>query len=202
MPEGASNTSPDATSTLLPDGTVFVTAGDDSLGASLYDPSTGKFTSVPFALDPGVATSTAYVTSSDGAIAPETATLLKNGRVLVYKNTEVVNDGYLETYDPSTRVLMPAGAMVPHGTWGYGPVATLLQDGRVLFTGTDVSEGGLGAASSAGLYDPSTGPVGLPSMSTAREGQTATLLDDGSVLIAGGTPDLGNGLASAELFKP
>jgi hypothetical protein len=32
-------------------------------------------------------------------------------------------------------------------------------------------------------------------------GQTATLLPDGSVLIAGGTSDGTNALASAELFK-
>jgi len=202
VPVGPYNTSPHATSTLLPDGTVFVTAGDDSLGASLYDPSTGTFRSVPFARDPEGVASAAYITSSDRKTEPETATLLKNGRVLVYRSTGVANDGYLETYDPATSVLTPAGAMVPHGAWGYGPVATLLQDGRVLFTGTDVSYGAVGAASSAGIYDPTTGPGDLPSMSTAREGQTATLLDNGSVLVAGGTPDLGDGLASAELFKP
>lgn len=44
------------------------------------------------------------------------------------------------------------------------------------------------------------------SMTTAREGQTATLLPDGQVLMAGGTlfdhPKAAIGLASAVLYTP
>jgi hypothetical protein len=39
-------------------------------------------------------------------------------------------------------------------------------------------------------------------MTTAREGQTATLLPNGEVLIAGGFDNAGKYLSSAELYNP
>src|ERR1035437_62667 len=45
---------------------------------------------------------------------------------------------------------------------------------------------------------PSKGLTSVPKMNTGRLGQTATLLTDGRVLIAGGTTAQGLGLASAE----
>jgi hypothetical protein len=39
-------------------------------------------------------------------------------------------------------------------------------------------------------------------MTQARAGQTATLLPDGSVLIAGGIDEQSDAVSSAELFKP
>ena len=52
---------------------------------------------------------------------------------------------------------------------------------------------------SAELYDPKTGTfTATGSMTTGRNGQTATLLAEGRVLIIGGIP----GLASAELYDP
>ena len=55
---------------------------------------------------------------------------------------------------------------------------------------------------SAELYNPATGtftPTG--SLNTARVYHTATLLNNGMVLIAGGCNSSGN-LASAELYNP
>lgn len=54
----------------------------------------------------------------------------------------------------------------------------------------------------AGLYDPTTGFHLINSMTQARAGQTATLLPDGSVLIAGGIDEQSDAVSSAELFKP
>ena len=67
--------------------------------------------------------------------------------------------------------------------------STTLQDGRVLFTGgctTPGCEGVVDAASSV-LFDPSSGTVQPgPSLLQPRLSHTATLLDDGRVLVVGG----------------
>ena len=77
----------------------------------------------------------------------------------------------------------------------------LLSDGTVLIAGGSLS---LVTLATAELFDPSTGsftPTG--SMTTAREGQTATLLSNGTVLIAGGLGEGGGqALVTAELFNP
>jgi len=83
---------------------------------------------------------------------------------------------------------------------------TLLFDGRVLIAGGDSSYSTANAESSAELYDPLAGMfVATGSMTTPRDGHTATLLPNGKVLIAGGGPRIngsGYSLSSAELFDP
>jgi hypothetical protein len=65
-----------------------------------------------------------------------------------------------------------------------------------------------GSVASAEIYDPSTGAfVATGSMSAAREVHTATLLNDGTVLIAGGESYGGIGIffgatATAEIYTP
>ena len=85
--------------------------------------------------------------------------------------------------------------------------ATLLPDGRVLIAGGDGSYSPTtNAEDSAELYDPATGTfVATGSMTMPRDGHTATLLSNGTVLIAGGGPRIngaGYSLASAELYDP
>ena len=85
--------------------------------------------------------------------------------------------------------------------------ATLLLDGRVLIAGGDGSYAtSTSAEASAELYDPVTGTfTATGSMTTPRDGHTATLLPNGKVLIAGGGPRINGGgysLASAELYDP
>ena len=80
----------------------------------------------------------------------------------------------------------------------------MLNGGKVLITGGELSGGGA-ALASAELFDPSTGGFSFTAtMTTGRWGHTATLLYGGQVLVAGGGT-AGNGLgalASAELYQP
>jgi len=88
----------------------------------------------------------------------------------------------------------------------FGPTATLLRDGRVLVAGgggeVKLAEPPAYGAT-AELYDPTTGKwTATGSMVKARSGQTATLLSDGRVLVAGGSAgDLATA-RSAELYDP
>jgi len=83
----------------------------------------------------------------------------------------------------------------------FDPTATLLSNGDVLLTGGFL-EANLPyqVQAAAWLYDPATGIRAVGAMTTPRADHTATLLQDGSVLIAGGTPDYQTVLSSAEVF--
>ena len=104
----------------------------------------------------------------------------------------------------SSGTFAPTGSMI---TPRFLHTATLLADGRVLIAGgiaagvnPDPSVGG-----SAEIYDPSSGTfTATGNMPTPRALQTATMLSDGRVLIAGGY-DAGHFetiLSSAELYTP
>lgn len=106
--------------TVLTNGKVLLTGDADSgPRAELYDPATGKFTPIAFEVAPGAAPSAQYKGQTFERTAPDTATLLKDGRVLLFEA------GYLETYDPATGMFSPAGFISPPGQWN-SPTATLL----------------------------------------------------------------------------
>jgi hypothetical protein len=141
-----------------------------------------------------------------------TATLLSDGRVLIVGGDPAAwtfSGPYLasaEVYDPAT------GAFTATGSMAVGRelhAATLLSDGRVLISGGVTESLHSSSLDSAEIYDPTTGtfsPTGP--MTEGRVFQTASLLPDGRVLIAGG---LANGrvyannptfLATAEIYDP
>ena len=73
----------------------------------------------------------------------------------------------------------------------------------MLLTGGDKNAGYRSQLASAEIYDPSTGTFSATgSMSTPREGHTATLLRDGQVLVAGGSPNGIQTTGSAEIYDP
>jgi len=136
-----------------------------------------------------------------------TATLLHNGKGLVVGGSQEFSAlSTAELYDPASRTWSragtPIGARVDH-------TATLLRSGKVLLVGgaRSLPTFGLDILASAELYDPQTNSWSPAStMRTPRAKHTATLLDDGRVLIVGGVGDLTSEsarvLASAELYDP
>jgi hypothetical protein len=146
----------------------------------------------------------------------QTSTALQDGTVLITggTNTNFFNSGAIgttdaELYNPtqSGPSFSPVGQM--NTARGCGSNATLLNDGTVLITGGSGN-------TTAELYVPSSHSFSLttlPStlnpqsskisaMNAVRFHATATLLQDGTVLIAGG--DVGNnaGLNTAEVYNP
>ena len=87
---------------------------------------------------------------------------------------------------------------------GHYQTETLLSNGKVLVTGRNGSaaQPSSGVSNSVRLYNPVTGTWSLTgSLNTDRVGFTATLLQNGKVLIAGGWEDDVT-LNSAELYDP
>jgi hypothetical protein len=107
--------------------------------------------------------------------------LLPDGNVLA-----VESNGSAELYDPSTATWTPTGS--PAESF-LGETVTVLADGRVLVLG---NYGSL----LTDIYDPASGMWTTNSTTTNRVNFTATLLQNGKVLVAGGP---GN---SAQLFNP
>lgn len=162
--------------TRLDDGRVLVVGGEDgrsSWTAELYDPVTGVFmpTGVP------------VVAHGYG----HSATLLRDGRVLIVGGSDALASA--EVYDPVTGSFEATGG--PKNP-RQGHSATLLPDGRVVITGgmsgvgLPVFSGDPGIAAIE-IHDPRWGvfsPDGT--LPEARSGQSASLLPDGRVLVAGG----------------
>jgi hypothetical protein len=219
--------------TLLPNGTVLI-AGGDAAGhsAELYDPKTGTFTSTGMIDDPGESltatlpdgrilfvygakiydpstgafTSTGRPLETPEGGGDDTATSLTDGTVLLTQPNELRG----ELYEPGTGTYrITFGIRDP---WVEGS-ATVLLNGEVLLAGG--FDPYLIESSLAELYAPSehsNGSILLAgqwfmqtgSLTVARANHTATLLPDGTVLIAGAWGDDGNGipfsLPSAELY--
>ena len=85
----------------------------------------------------------------------------------------------------------------------YNHRATLLPSGEVLVTGGLGVNGAYASLASAELYDPKKGRWTLTgSMNAGRTAFTATLLQNGEVLVAGGTDYEVTCYATAELYNP
>jgi hypothetical protein len=138
--------------------------------------------------------------SMNKARSGHTASLLTDGKVLIVGG----DDASAELFDPATGNFTFTGNMT---TERYGATVTTLANGKVLIAGgfgPGVSS--LPRLNTAELYDPSTGTFSATGrMVVPRVLHTATLLNDGKVLIAGGTDDNAGGgvaVADAELYDP
>ena len=185
-----------AVASLLADGQVLISGGYNTvLGsldtAELFDPKTQTFHLLPGRLE-----------------TPRelfTATTLTDGRILIaggFNTHRGRTQALAEVYDPRAQAFTPAGLMAEDR---FGQDAVRLADGRVLVVGGThwfVGRPSVPLAS-AEIYDPATGLFHLTHgpMAFARDRPTATLLPDGSVLVAGGQNGAGEP-AQAELFDP
>jgi TATA-box binding protein (TBP) (component of TFIID and TFIIIB) len=169
------------TATTLRDGRVLVTGGESRdnrklRSAELYDPRTGRFAP------------TGSMRSPRGA---HVAVLLRDGRVLVIGGT----DGDLvlattELYDPKRGRFTP-GPRLRLARQKHA--AVVLRDGRVLVLGGSDERDFAGRFASAELLDVRRARSARVAPMTARRYKlpdAAVLLADGSVLVAGGAPEL------------
>ena len=186
------------TATLLPNGKVLVAGGATTSGsylpitlasAELYDPETRTWTLTGF---------------MNVSRWQHTATLLKNGKVLVtggrnFDHTNTINSSS-EIFDPATGKWSPAGEMT---TARYLHTATLLANGQVLVAGGSAeTNDDIVHFSSAELYDPATKKwAATGSMNELRSLPTATKLKNGQVLVVGGGSGTDGNLSSAELYS-
>ena len=175
------------TATLLPNGKVLVTGGNQPalFSAEIYDPGTGSWTNTGSMSSPRVL---------------HTATLLSNGKVLVTGGFSSSPNGIItlssaELYDPDTGAWTSIGSL---SSARYRHTASLLSNGKVLVAG-GWGVGGISPLSSAELYDPHVGIWATTgSMNNTRGNSTATLLTNGKVLVVGGY----NAIFSVELYDP
>lgn len=145
----------------------------------------------------GTFTATGNMTTSNVS----SSTLLANGKVLMLGAVASA-----QLYDPGTGAFTATGDRTTPGFH----TATLLPNGKVLIAGSGFSNAdgsGYTSLRHAELYDPDTGAFAATGdMTMERSNHTATLLNNGKVLIAGGAVLVGgllNGiLASAELYDP
>jgi hypothetical protein len=204
------------TATLLPNGKVLMAGG--AVGADEYSCIAGSDSAELYDSVLGTFASTGTMTSRRYA---QTSTLLQNGAVLItggysYDSSDCDQgdeDGTspavasAEIYDPSHGSFAPTGTMAEVRG---GHTATLLTNGKVLIAGGDNMSGGgppffgVDGSVTAEVYDPATGLfTSTGNMVTPRVGQTATLLVNGDVLIAGGWSASQNAsIAAAELYHP
>lgn len=180
----------------LPDGRVLVSGGRDEDGelrtAELFDPSTGTF-------------------AATGALTTErsshAATALPDGRVLVTGGLNADGEPRTaEVYDPATGRFELAGT-ASAGSWR----AAAQPDGTVVVLGWAQPERwhSIEPLAPPPVPTPAPGFVATGSPAVDRLDHTATLLNDGRVLVAGGrTRDPVNGQSppvaqrSAEVFDP
>jgi hypothetical protein len=162
--------------------------GYDGLYAETYDPSTGQWSSTD---------------APNFMTFLQTMTPLRDGKVLVTGEAGL-GPVRAELYDANTQTWTITGNL--NKVVFYDHIATQQSDGRVLVTG-GFDHFSTNLSREEQLYEPTVGTWTTTSrLIVARESHTATLLQNGKTLVAGGLASSVNCnsliLRSAELYNP
>ena len=150
--------------------------------AELYDPATGVFTAA-----------SSMTAARYGHTAAVITTGPNSGKVLIAGGASNAALSTAELYDPATGAFTATGALTS---------ARQYFTATVLSTGV-LAAGGLNSAgplASAEQYQ-NSGFIASDTLKAARAAHTATLLNNGSVLIVGGQNSSGVSISTAELFR-
>ena len=186
------------TASLLPSGEVLLVGGGPG-GDLLETPPQLSKTAELF--DPGSATFSA-AGSLGASRGGHAAVVLPTGGVMVAGGADP------SLLDERVEFLTNPGGFAPAPQLTVGriePTATLLRSGRVLIAGGEGVDAtaSIFVHSSSEQFDPATGKfVKGSDMGSVRVEHSATLLADGSVLIAGGRDGASVTLATSERFVP
>ncbi len=187
------------TATLLQNGSVLIAGGIGSSGsvlqsAELYDPSSGTFAATGTMVNPRALHAAALIPTG----TQSGAVLLCGG---IANSSGTLIDNTAELYDPTSGSFTAVGNMLDSL---FGLKATAFASGTL--AGSVLVAGGqdiFGVVGNLELYNQTTSLFGLAGlMSTSRIQFTATLLQTGAVLYAGGLNGSGTVVASADLYTP
>jgi hypothetical protein len=179
----------DAAFLALPGDKLLIAGGLGSLPSGYlnavvaYDADVGTFASVP-----GPILTTPYTLAPVGSIGLADGTILILGSTspAPFPDSPPSMTGFAWTFDPATNLSTIAGATV---TARVGATVSLLSNGTVLVAGgMGMTDEGYAVLDSAEIYNPKSRSFAsiYQKMTVPRCGHTATVLADGSVLLAGG----------------
>jgi MBG domain (YGX type)/Galactose oxidase, central domain len=151
--------------------------------AELYNPATGVFTAAGSSMTAARYGHTAAVITS-GA---------NSGKVLIAGGANTAALSTAELYDPATGAFSATSALTSARQY---VTATVISTGVLAAGGLNST----GPLASAEQYQ-NSGFVASDTMKAARAAHTATLLNNGSVLIVGGQNSSGVSISTAELFR-
>ena len=185
------------TATALDNGDVLLAGGSPvilpySAAAAIFSPVPGSSTAEVY----NTATQSFEVVGNMTTTrSRHTATKLQDGRVLITGGANgTLALSSAEIYDPATKTFSSVGSM---SAGRIGHTATLLVDGRVWIAGGSTAASSqasiaANALNTSELFDPNTNTFSpASSIFFNRSFHTATLLNDGRVIIAGGYSNSG-----------
>ena len=178
---------------LLPNGKVLLAGGNNAIGietpnntAEIYDPVNNKWTIAADMLSP---------------CADTVPTILNNGKVFVMGYYSGVMSAEIYDYITNTWSV----AQLPNDSNVFSYTITLLLNGKILLSGGYTQTGGHSVISlNPQIYDPSTNTWSFTGpLSFGTVGGSTSLLSNGNVMVAGGTPGdgMGNFLSSVQIYN-